>query len=468
MTPVADRAVAATSREAPASLRIAQFATAASGGGAEAVARTLHDHFRERGHDAELWVGRHAGEPPAGVHVLRHAASAEHDRLAWRIDDGLRSWSGRLPGAGRLADALRSRLVREAAAARRDGREDFAYPGVWALAGAWRSDPPDIIHAHNLHGGYFDLRVLPTLSRLAPLALTLHDQWLLTGHCAHGLSCERWRVGCGACPDLGLYPAITRDGTAANWDRKREVYAASQLHVAAPSQWLLDRVADAPLAAGVVERRLIRIGVDRAVFTAGDRQAARARLGLPADVAIVMFAAHGTRANPWKDFATLERAVERLPGLLNGKRVVLLAIGQAGENRQLEGAELRMLPFERDRGRLADFYRAADVYLHATRADNSPIVVIEALACGTPVVASAVGGIPELVDAGQTGWLAPVGDAEGLAQQTARLLLDSSMRAAFSRAALDRAARDFDVVRQIQQYLEWFAELAAARSARPH
>ena len=50
-----------------------------------------------------------------------------------------------------------------------------------------------------------------------PVALTLHDEWLLTGHCAYTLGCERWRIGCGRCPDLTIYPAIRRDSTAENF-----------------------------------------------------------------------------------------------------------------------------------------------------------------------------------------------------------------------------------------------------------
>ena len=449
----------------PRPLRIAQLSTAAAGGGAEKVARSLHDAFRAAGQPAELWVGRPPRQPLPGVHVIEQASGAQADRALWHLADGLRGRAGRVPGAWRMARVVRGIALPAARAATRSGREDFEYPGIWGLTRLWGAQPPDVIHAHNLHGEYFDLRALPTLSQLAPLALTLHDQWLLTGHCAHDFNCGRWRSGCGDCPDLTIYPAIARDATAENWAAKRDLYRQSRLHVAAPSQWLLDRVAQSPLMEGVVERRLIRIGINRAVFHPGDRAAARHRLGLPQDAAVVMFAANGTRSNIWKDFATLEQAVERLPALLGERRVILLAVGQAGATRTVGGAEFRMLGFISDPATLADHYRAADLYLHATRADNSPIVVLEALACGTPVVASDVGGVPELVEPGRTGWLAPVGDAPAMAAQAARLLLDNEQRARFSAAATARIARDFDFDRQARAYLDWFCELADARRA---
>ncbi len=447
------------------SLRIAQLSTAAAGGGAEKVARSLHDAFLAAGQQAELWVGRPPRQPLPGVRLIEQASGAQDGRTLWRLADGLRGKAGRVTGAWRMARALRRIALPAARAALSSGREDFDYPGIWGLARLWSAHPPDVIHAHNLHGEYFDLRALPLLSRLAPMALTLHDQWLLTGHCAHDFNCGRWRSGCGSCPDLSIYPAITRDATAENWAAKRDLYRQSRLHVAAPSQWLLDRVAQSPLMEGVVERRLIRIGINRAVFRPGDRAEARHRLGLPQDAAVVMFAANGTRSNIWKDFATLEKAVQLLPALLGQRRVILLAVGQAGATRTVGGAELRMLGFISNPAELADHYRAADLYLHATRADNSPIVVLEALACGTPVVASDVGGVPELVEPGRTGWLAPVGDAQALAAQAARLLLDADQRSRFSEAATARIARDFDFERQTRAYLDWFCELADARRA---
>ncbi len=96
---------------------------------------------------------------------------------------------------------------------RRRGVEDFRFPAAWRLA-ELAPRRPQIVHAHNLHGNYFDLRALPALCQAAPLVLTLHDAWLLAGHCAHSMGCERWRTGCGNCPDLGVYPAVRRDATA--------------------------------------------------------------------------------------------------------------------------------------------------------------------------------------------------------------------------------------------------------------
>ena len=77
---------------------------------------------------------------------------------------------------------------------------------------------------HVLH----DLRQLAPLSHRLPVAMTLHDEWTFTGHCAYALHGDRWRDGCGSCPDLGVYPAIPRDGTRANLRAKASIYERSR------------------------------------------------------------------------------------------------------------------------------------------------------------------------------------------------------------------------------------------------
>jgi hypothetical protein len=58
----------------------------------------------------------------------------------------------------------------------------------------------DVLHFHNLHGGYFNYLFLPYLTRNKPAVYTLHDMWGFTGHCSYSFDCNRWQKGCGSCP----------------------------------------------------------------------------------------------------------------------------------------------------------------------------------------------------------------------------------------------------------------------------
>jgi len=90
---------------------------------------------------------------------------------------------------------------------------------------------------------------------------------------------------------------------------------------------------------------------------------------------------------------------------------------------------------------LARWYRAADVCLVPSRSESFGLVALEAAACGTPVVAAAVGGLPTLVDHGVTGFLVDGGDPGGFASHVSEILGDAALAAAMGRAATIRARR---------------------------
>ena len=67
-----------------------------------------------------------------------------------------------------------------------------------------REITPNIIHLHNIHGGYFQTNLLPKLSKIAPVVWTFHDMFPITGHCAHSFECEKWKSGCVNCERLDI------------------------------------------------------------------------------------------------------------------------------------------------------------------------------------------------------------------------------------------------------------------------
>jgi glycosyltransferase involved in cell wall biosynthesis len=210
---------------------------------------------------------------------------------------------------------------------------------------------------------------------------------------------------------------------------------------------------------GCVETRVIPYGVDLSVFQPSDQQLARAKLELPPEASIVLFAANGIRRNVWKDFATMRDALARIASGDSGKRILFVALGEDAPSEQVGRAELRFVPYQRDPATVARYYQAADVYTHAAKADTFPNTVLEALACGTPVAATAVGGIVEQIKDGRTGYLTPPGDSTALADRIARLLTDATLRQRLGRDAATTAQREYDLNRQIDDYLGWYREI---------
>jgi len=446
-------------------LRILQVSTSDISGGAGKVATNLFLAHRARGHRAWLAAGHKRSSDPDVFQICDHADYGYWARLWLNLGNALSPLVGKLRGLGWLRNQLHHigqplRLL--------DwwrGVEDFNFPGSQRILEI-PPERPDVVHCHNLHGGYFDLRALPWLSQQVPVVLTLHDAWLLSGHCAHSFDCERWKTSCGNCPDLTIYPAIRRDATTYNWQRKRKIYAKSRLYVATPCRWLMHKVEQSMLAPYIVEARVIPHGVDLSVFHPGDRQAVRASLGIRQDARVLLFSANGIRRNIWKDYQTMRAAVAQVAARLPKQRLLFIALGEDAPPEQIGQAEVCFVPYQKDPESVASYYQAADVYVHAARADTFPNTVLEALACGTPVVATSVGGIPEQVEEGVTGFLTPPGDAGAMATRTEQLLSDDALHQRFAAAAVESACRRFNLDRQANDYLAWYQELIVRNPSR--
>ncbi|SDE90650.1 glycosyltransferase [Rhodospira trueperi] len=451
-----------------------------AGGGAQVIARSMVQAARSAGRESWLLVNRKLTDDSAVLPLPDSGGGSVLWRGACRA---LARFSRRLPY--RLGHPLeRSARLAEQPVDAVDwmwGREPFHRPHTRKIL-ELSPRSPDVLHAHNLHHGYFDLRVLPHVSRRVPLVLTLHDEWLLTGHCAGTMGCERWTTGCGQCPDLDRYPPLRRDNTAANWRRKADIFKDSRLFVSTPSQWLMARVDRSMVAPAIAERRVIPNGIDTAAFQAGDRAAARSRLRLPDDAHVVLFSANSMRSNAFKDYPTIRQAVRRLTQAFPDRDVILLALGDAGDDPEAADLDVRFLGLTNDQRLIQDAYHAADLYLHAAHTDNFPTTILEALASGLPVVATAVGGIPEQIRAldlpgcdttnphtvsgNETGVLVPHRDDGAMARAAETLLTQDDLRHRLSENARRDARDRYDLSVQTRAFMDWYDEIVD-RFGRP-
>jgi glycosyltransferase involved in cell wall biosynthesis len=403
-------------------MRIVAVNTHDRAGGAARVALGLHDGLRAGGDQSLLLVKYRAGREP-----------------------GVVDWDGRLNAALR---EVTSRVEK------RVSLQALLDPS-WFDARRAPLREADVVQLHNIHGGYFNPLLLGPLGRRSHVVWTLHDMWGLTGKCVHAYGCERWVAGCGACPLLSEYPALRRDTTGAQWRLKRAIYGHARFVVVTPSTWLARLVERSILQEHDV--RYIPNGVDTAAFSPGEKEAARRELGLPADRSLVLFVAAGGHRNPHKGFALLSRAL----GGLGERRPVLVVLGGDGTLSQEEaGCEVIDGGRVDETERLALYYRAVDVLAFPSLAENCPLAVLEAMACGRPVVAFAVGGIPDLVDHLETGYLARLGDAGDLARGLAAALDAEGKAADWGAAARARVEERFDLESQIDAYRELYREIA--------
>lgn len=393
--------------------------TAASGGGAAAVMQRLNLLMNQRG---------------ASTYILTRQPDMGHDPTL-KIQDcgGLLSWC------------------------RWRGWQDYHIQRSHYLWRHARFQQADILHLHNLHGDYFNPWSLPLLSTLKPTVWTLHDMQAITGHCAYALDCNRWlpEIGCGHCPSISLYPRLWRDTSHRIWHGKQLIYMHSSLYLVTPSVWLQRLIEKSILR----EQPLSTIpnGADTAIFRPQDKQAMRHLLGIPQNVLLIGGCADGGMDNPWKGGKyTLKTVLELKQFFPN---LHFLNIGVKTTPSILQNTDwVHHIPYVHDPVLLARLYAALDLLLYPSLADNHPLVCIESLCCGTPIVGFATGGIPEIVRSGIDGLLVPPHDDTGLTQAAVDLLQDSALRQRMSQESAISAAQRFNLELFAQRYEKVYEE----------
>lgn len=272
-----------------------------------------------------------------------------------------------------------------------------------------------------------------------PIVWTLHDVEPLTGGCHYPLACRQYEQRCGRCPQLAA-PG-PRDRSRRVWERKRRYLSGLPIVFVSGSRQGAARVAASSLFGG---RRceVIPGSVDDRVFRPIDRRWARELLHLPADRPLILFGA-AVLSDARKGFSLFAEAVRRVAarragGSPDGAPAVVLA-GLGGEElaRTLP-CECRALGLLHDPLTLALAYQAADVYVCASRNDEGPIMIPQALMCGTPVVSFPTGLAVDLLASGRNGYLCATEDADCLAEGLERVL-GSADYPALCRCAHDSA-----------------------------
>lgn len=435
-------------------MRILSLSFMDRGGGAEKVALNLHEFYRRIGHEARLLVRYKFAQSEDTFEINPYAYTSSWGPYWAQMEKFVRRFP-KFYGKYRIVDWIRRVAWPKRWLDSWRGIEDYNYPYSHYLVDhdGWL---PDVIHAHNLHGDYFDLGALPNISREIPVIWTLHDTWALTGHCGYFLGCNGWLIGCGNCPDLRRPPALLRDGTSENWKRKKQIYATSKLAIATPSRWLMDKVDRSMLCPW--QRRVIPNGVNFDIYKPGERGQARRALNLPANSLICVFISFsGSNPNPYKDYATVEQAVKRVSKLLSSAEIYFVCIG--GEKRDSSDSRWRYVGYLSDPYEVSLYYQAADLLLHAAHAEAFGKIVTEAMACGLPVVATAVGGISEQIKEGATGFLVPHGNSELMAHRIIQLKERPELCRNMGMAATAHARHAFNLEAQGEAYLQWFNEL---------
>ncbi len=273
----------------------------------------------------------------------------------------------------------------------------------------------DIVHFHNIHGGYMGIDDIGYVAERCKIVWTLHDMWALTGHCAHAFTCEKWwKDECRNCQNLYRYEHIFSDVAQEMLMHKKISFTGKNIQFVVPSQWLY-----AQCRKSILNKEKISVipnSVDLSLFYPKDVKLLRKQYYIKHDRIVIMFVM-ASLDNEYKGMDVLLTALEKLK---NKNRYALLVCGNIPKDKNkdlkvLDEFVTYQMGFLKDVNIMCNMYNIADVFVTASRAESFSLVSLESIACGTPVIGSRVGGIPEIVT-DEVGWCFENGNSNQLAE----------------------------------------------------
>jgi glycosyltransferase involved in cell wall biosynthesis len=287
-----------------------------------------------------------------------------------------------------------------------------------------------------------------------PLVWSLHDLIPITGGCHHPGECDHFTRHCGDCPQLKR-PARF-DETYRFFGIKERSYSRVNLHLVGNSEWTTSQIRRSGLAKYAKSIRTIHLGLDSEQYRPVDRSIARRALGIPDDRFMIGFACSDV-SDESKGAPLLCEAVRALsePAV-----VMTFGSGHWPSSSVTEVLQLGVLQSSRLQNL---FYSAVDVFVMPSRVETFGNTAIEAMACGTPVVAYAAGGVTDVVEDGKTGLLEPqIGSVSGLTRMLHWMSQHRTERQTMGVAARQRVIDYFTDVAMAQRYSKLYEELLAA------
>jgi len=326
----------------------------------------------------------------------------------------------------------------------------------------------DILHLHWVATfvGSAQIRHL-AFTTGAPIVWTLMDMAPLTGGCHYAGSCQGYQNKCGCCPQL--HSCSNWDISRLSWERKKKNLRDLPITIIAPTKWVMERTRESSLF-GKSRVEVIPLAIDDKIFRPLDSRVAREVLRLPQDKKVIFYGAtfRSEERKGWRYFVeALQHLMHDVSLPLNLRNEIVVALAGFKSPGQTYDLPFPVydLGYLKDNRTLALAYQAADVFVSSSIEDAGPMMIPEAMMCGTPVVAFNTGGAPDLIETMINGYLAQYRDSLDLAQGIARILFSENadlIRVNAAKSALVHHAPD-TVVRQ---YLDLYRELCMKRNAK--
>lgn len=315
---------------------------------------------------------------------------------------------------------------------------------------------PDLLHIHWIGGGFIRPESLKKIS--VPIVWTLHDVWPFSGACHHVCSEQRFFHGF----NKNNRPQ-SESGLDLNywlWQRKREMLDQLQITFVAPSHWIMDQAKNSYLGKN---QRIVYIpnGIDISKFKVGDKLGLRNKWKISEKSKVILFAAHNPLLDKNKGIDKLIKAVSILPDIYKKNTIVIVA-GSHVPTKSLftkSGVSILDIGVVSDENTMIELYNISDITVVPSQVETLSYVTMESMACGTPCVSFDVGGVTDMIQHMDNGYLAKPYDISDLSRGINLILYNSSLRKKFERLSRKKIVQHFTELQMLHSYLSLYKKL---------
>lgn len=311
----------------------------------------------------------------------------------------------------------------------------------------------DIIHFHNLHGGYFNPFSLSGLSCIKPSVWTLHDMYPITGHCIFSFDCDRWETGCINCPSLESYYSINNDSSSVLLKYKKMIYDNSVLNIVTPTRWMENKVNRSILKDHRVQT--IYHGIDTELYSPCDKTAMRLKYGIPNNKIIIGMSANG---GAFGDARKGGYYIKKCLDSLDKKGIDYAFVNIGAEVLKENNPRIINAGYIADEKTMAELYSTLDVFLFPSLSETFGLVIVEALSCGVPVIAFDTGAIGEIVVDDYNGRLVDYKNTQKLIEAVLELVLNEQQRKRYAYNSRISVCEKFGFDRLVKEYLALYED----------
>ncbi|MDE7017111.1 MAG: glycosyltransferase [Lachnospiraceae bacterium] len=312
----------------------------------------------------------------------------------------------------------------------------------------------DIVHYHMIHHFLLGLNDLPDIMGKKKSVFTIHDPWILTGHCVYPLECTKWRTGCKECTYLDKHFALNKDNSGVLWKLKEQVFRGLDIDIVVSCEWFRKYILESPITKDIKRIHVIPFGIKTEIFEECQKVEARNKLSIALDKKVIGFRLSDD----------MIKGCQYIWGMLdnidNRDNLVLLCIG-AGTVPEwiLEKYQIIQIGWTNDQEKIIHFHTACDIFLMPSLCESFGVMAIEAMAAESVVICFSDTVLEEITDAPDCGVAVKYGDSADLGRKVVELIDNDEELCRRGRRGRARIKEKFQYSDYIDRHIDLYEDI---------